>query len=149
MEFSTQSPQETQRLGEKIGTSLIENNPDFAGKRIFALTGELGSGKTTFVQGLARGLGIEGRINSPTFILVRTYKLTGKKWQTFYHVDLYRLEENFQKEFDNLGISDIWADERSIIVIEWAEKARDLIPKEAVWIKFLGGSENQRKIEII
>jgi tRNA threonylcarbamoyladenosine biosynthesis protein TsaE len=149
MEYTTQSAEETQRLGEKIGSSLVSENPDFEGKRIFALSGELGSGKTTFVQGFAKGLGVEGRVNSPTFILMRTYKLNGKRWESLYHVDLYRLEENIAQELNNLGISDIWQDENSIIVIEWAEKAKHLIPKEAVWINFLEGPKSQRKIEII
>lgn len=110
-----------------------------------ALTGDLGSGKTTFVQGLARGLGIKGRIISPTFILVRKYELDAL---SFYHIDLYRLEEDVYGEVRNLGIDDIWEKPENIVVIEWAEKIRNLIPNSAMWIEFKNPGADSRKITI-
>jgi len=113
----------------------------------------LGSGKTTFVQGLAKGLKIEGQIISPTFIIVRKYQ-TGFKdrnmsFRDFYHVDLYRLEGDLGKEILNLGLPYLWSDPKNIIVVEWAEKIRELIPSDATWINFENIGENQRRIEII
>jgi len=110
-----------------------------------ALTGELGSGKTTFVQGLAKGLGIKQRIISPTFILVRKYDLRSK---SFYHVDLYRLETEVEKEVRNLGIEEIWDNPENIVVIEWAEKIKGMIPENATWIEFKNLGGNERKIKI-
>jgi len=101
----------------------------------------LGSGKTTFVQGLAKGLGIEKKIISPTFILMRTYG-------NLYHVDLYRLEGNVAEEAKNLGLTDIWGKKDNIVVIEWAEKIKEIIPKKAKWIKFENIGEDERKITI-
>jgi len=106
-----------------------------------ALTGDLGSGKTTFVQGLAEGLGFAGRIISPTFILMR-------KYPGFYHVDLYRFEENVAQEVENIGLTDIWGKDKNIVVIEWAEKIKDLIPPKANWIKFEDMGEDKRRIII-
>ncbi len=142
MEVITKSAYETKELGKKLAADLNAH--------IFALTGNLGSGKTTFVQGFAERLGIEGRIISPTFILMRKYKIHDSRFMNhdFYHVDLYRLEENIESEVRNLGLTDIWEQPQNIVVIEWAEKIADLIPKSAIWIKFENLGENERKLTI-
>ncbi|HEX6977605.1 MAG TPA: tRNA (adenosine(37)-N6)-threonylcarbamoyltransferase complex ATPase subunit type 1 TsaE [Patescibacteria group bacterium] len=139
METITSSARETQELGNKIGSSL-------KGGEILALTGDLGSGKTTFIQGLAQGLGVKGRIVSPTFILMRTYELAHEK--NFYHIDLYRLEGNLESEIENLGIPDVWEKEDNITAIEWAEKIKDILPKNVTWIKFENIGGEKRKITI-
>ena len=138
MEFITESSQETKDLGQKIAADLV-------GGEIFALTGDLGSGKTTFVQGFSKGLGLASRIISPTFILMRKYQASDKD---FYHIDLYRLEKDVDKEVVNLGVTDIWGKPGNIVVIEWAEKIKDLIPKSAKWIFFENLGEDKRKITI-
>ena len=141
MEFITKSARETQKLGRKVAADLVKKTPT-----IVALTGNLGSGKTTFVQGFARGLGIGKKIISPTFILMRTYR--AKRRRMLYHLDLYRLESNFEEEIENLGVKDIWKERKNILVIEWAEKIKDLLPKDAIWIKFEYFIDGQRKIII-
>ncbi len=138
MEVITKSAYETKELGKKLAADLtISHQP-----LVIALTGELGSGKTTFVQGFAEGLGVKARIISPTFILMRKY---GKN---FYHVDLYRLEDNVESEVRNLGLIDIWEQPQNIVVIEWAEKIKKIVPKSATWIKFENLGEDRRKITI-
>ncbi len=134
METITQGAQETQRLGQKLAASL-------KGGETIALVGDLGAGKTTFVQGLAQGLGIKNRMISPTFILMREY-------DNFYHVDLYRLEENVDEEVRNLGLTDIWGKSGKIVVIEWAEKITDLLPPNTIWINFEILDDEKRKITI-
>ncbi len=126
MEIITKSSQETFALGQKIGSSLI-------GGETLALSGNLGAGKTTFVQGLAMGLGIKSKIVSPTFILMRSYK--ANKFN-LYHVDLYRLEGDIKKEVTNLGLTEAWERKENIVVIEWAEKIKDMLPSGTRWIKF-------------
>jgi len=118
---------------------------DLKGGETLALTGELGSGKTTFVQGLAEGLGVKGRIISPTFILMRKY-LASKL--DFYHIDFYRLEDGLENEVKNLGIDDTWGKKDNVVAIEWAEKIKKSIPENAIWIKFENRGENERKILI-
>lgn len=107
---------------KKLITSSSEETKQFAAnlakkfnRGILALSGELGSGKTTFAQGFARGLGIKEKIISPTFIIIRQYPTN------FYHIDLYRVE-NFQE----LGLEEILANPNNIVLIEWAEKIKDL-----------------------
>ncbi len=138
MEIITKSAQETKDLGKKLAA-------DLKGGELLALTGELGSGKTTFVQGLAKGLGIKQRTISPTFILMRKYDLGSKD---FYHVDLYRLENNIEREVRNLGIEEIWDNPENIVVIEWAEKIKNMLPKNRMWIEFENLGKNKRKITI-
>jgi len=136
METITQSAQETQRLGEKIGR-------DLKGGEVLALYGELGSGKTTFIQGLAKGLGIEKRIISPTFIFVREYPFKGG---IFYHVDLYRIEK--EADARSLGLEEMF-DSGAIIALEWAEKIKKILPQERVDIFFEYLDDQKRKIRVI
>lgn len=121
-------------MGREIGSSLKQGE-------ILALVGDLGAGKTVFVQGVAHGLGIKNRIVSPTFILMR-------KYNNFYHVDLYRLEGDVEKEVENLGLLDILKDKNNIVAIEWAEKIKDLLPGNTTLIHFENLGEDERKIII-
>lgn len=139
MEYITQTAEETKEIGRRLSASVKETGG------IFALSGDLGAGKTTFVQGFAEGLGISSRINSPTFIIVRTYDAGNRK---LYHVDLYRLEDNIESEIEQLGLKEAMNNERDIILIEWAEKIKDLLPKRTKWIKFENLELDKRKITI-
>ncbi|MBI5122538.1 tRNA (adenosine(37)-N6)-threonylcarbamoyltransferase complex ATPase subunit type 1 TsaE [Candidatus Roizmanbacteria bacterium] len=124
--------EETQQLGFDLAKSLKGG--------VVCLYGDLGSGKTTFVQGLARGLGIEKRIISPTFIIMRTYEIEDKN---FYHVDLYRIEN--EKDVEGLGLLEIMKDDASIVVIEWPEKIENLLPEKRkdIFFKYLDGDRRE------
>ncbi|MCJ7792791.1 MAG: tRNA (adenosine(37)-N6)-threonylcarbamoyltransferase complex ATPase subunit type 1 TsaE [Candidatus Marinimicrobia bacterium] len=137
MEVITKSAAETQSLGQKIGLDLKPGC-------LLALYGELGSGKTTFIQGLAKGLGIKKRILSPTFVFIRPYPLSSKG--TFYHVDLYRI--NKVSEAAGLGLEEIFADPEAITVIEWAERIKPILPQKRTEIFFEYLGDNQRRIKI-
>lgn len=95
---------------------------------VFCVTGELGTGKTVFSKGLAKGLEIDEHITSPTFTIVNEYK---KGRLPFYHFDVYRLEES--EEFCELGLDEYFYSE-GVCVVEWADVIKDFIPKNAVWI---------------
>lgn len=145
--FITNNFRETQKLAENFIKKLKKGD-------VITLYGNLGSGKTTFVQGLARGLGIKKRIISPTFIIVREYnlksqiserKIISKNLKSFYHIDLYRIES--QNDIKNLGIEEI-INGKDIIVIEWAEKMKNLLPKKRWDVKFEDVGESRRKITI-
>lgn len=109
-----------------------------------ALSGDLGSGKTTFVQGLARGLGIQQPVVSPTFVLMRQYD---SKSKNLYHVDLYRITTKPEREYTALGIGEVVGRAENIVVIEWAEKVKNLLPKNTIWITFETIDESRRRIQ--
>lgn len=105
------------------------------GGEVLALIGPLGSGKTTFTQALGRHLKICNRITSPTFIIMQVFKgRLKKKPIQFYHLDLYRTK-NF-KEIIALGIEEFWQNRDNITVIEWADKIKNNLPKDTIYIYF-------------
>ena len=104
--------------------------------------GELGAGKTTFAQGLAKGLGIKRRVISPTFIIIRSYEN-----EKFYHVDLYRIEN--ETDIKELGIKEILKNSKNIVAVEWPEKIEKLIPRNRIETYFEYIDENRRKITIV
>lgn len=133
---TTTNGRETQQLGEKLGNSL-------KGPVVLALISELGGGKTTFIQGLARGLGIKERIVSPTFVLERIYKIPQKDF-ALYHYDLYRIEP------DDMLIDEVLENAKNnIIAIEWAEKITKYLPKDMIRVRLMTlKNDTKRRITI-
>jgi tRNA threonylcarbamoyladenosine biosynthesis protein TsaE len=142
-EYITNSSEETQKLGENFSQKL-------KGGDFIAFYGELGSGKTTFIQGLARGLGIQRRIISPTFIIMRIYDLRFKIQESgpkkFYHVDLYRTGS--RHDLLGVGLDQIIQDQDNIVALEWAEKMGDMLPKKRIDIKLEYLGDNKRRITV-
>ena len=137
--YLTNSDSETIKLGEDFAESLESED-------VVLLSGDLGAGKTTFVQGVARGLGIKDRILSPTFVLVRNHEVNSDKFNNLNHIDLYRIEG--QENLDKLGISEFISSQNSITIIEWAEKLKNFNPKKGYRINFVYQDENKREIKI-
>jgi len=106
------------------------------GGDVIGLVGHLGAGKTTFVQGLARALGIKKHITSPTFVLLHAYTLPKQfnSITTFVHVDCYRLHAH--QQLIDIGIREYLDDPHTLTVIEWAEKVKSLLPARTLWINF-------------
>jgi len=131
------SAQETRDLGKKFAGSLKPGD-------VIALFGQLGSGKTTFIQGLSKGLGIDNFVTSPSFVIINEYPLNNRGQKTsFFHIDLYRMDS--AGEIEDLGITDLFND-RSIVAIEWAEKAGMLLPENCKKVHFNFVSENEREV---
>jgi len=139
MEARTNSPKETKKVAEKLAKTLAAGS-------VVALFGDLGAGKTVFVQGLAKGLGINRKVISPTFVFMRSYPfLHHKKPLTFYHIDLYRGQD--ATDFRNLGLDEVFTED-AIVVLEWAEKIKDALPKKRVDVTIISVGEKTRKISI-
>lgn len=145
-EVITKSIEETQKFAQEFAGKLKPGN-------IIALYGELGAGKTIFVQGLAKGLGFRGKVFSPTFIFMRPYKISdqtsdirdqGSKIKILYHIDLYRLEGIM--DLKNIGVEEFISEKDAVSAIEWAEKIEHLLPKNVIKIKIERLSEQTRKI---
>ncbi|MDZ4284863.1 MAG: tRNA (adenosine(37)-N6)-threonylcarbamoyltransferase complex ATPase subunit type 1 TsaE [Patescibacteria group bacterium] len=126
---------------------------------VVGLTGELGAGKTTFVKGVARALGVRETVTSPTFVIMKIYKLprrrvidptsnflfpTSKPWHHLIHIDAYRLES--PEELRALGWDEIAADPGNLILVEWAEKVRPLLRRGYRAISFDVVGENERAV---
>ncbi|MBU0648772.1 tRNA (adenosine(37)-N6)-threonylcarbamoyltransferase complex ATPase subunit type 1 TsaE [Patescibacteria group bacterium] len=119
------------------------------GGEVLALQGELGAGKTTFVKGLARALGVREVVHSPTFILVKPYRIRNQKIiKTLIHVDAYRVAGGEDLIF--VGLDEFFQDKDTVMAIEWAEKVKKILPRARTkWIKFyLGKKLNQRIVQI-
>lgn len=136
MNTISKSVEETIALGEKTAKKLKRGS-------VVALVGELGSGKTVFTKGIAKGLGVKNAryVNSPTFVIIKEYK--GK--MPLYHFDLYRLEH--YSSFDEMNYDEYFYGD-GVTVIEWADKIRRLLPKKYMEVRFSVAGENERKIEI-
>jgi tRNA threonylcarbamoyladenosine biosynthesis protein TsaE len=142
MEFITKTPLQTKKLGEILAGEILKSN--FKDSIILALKGDLGGGKTTFLQGFAKGLGIKERILSPTFIILKKFQIPNSKSQYFYHIDCYRIKK--PKEVLKLGFKKIVSDPGNIVAIEWADRIGKIIPKNSLRINFKFLNQNTRKI---
>ncbi|KZE48431.1 tRNA threonylcarbamoyladenosine biosynthesis protein TsaE [Brevibacillus parabrevis] len=124
--------QETQRFAEQLAQCLVPS--DF-----LALEGDLGAGKTTFTQGLARGLGVRQVVNSPTFTIIKEYQ--GRL--PLYHMDVYRVGD----DPDSLGLDDYFFGE-GVCVVEWASLLEDYLPADRLTVFLRTSGEDERSIEL-
>lgn len=136
--YESNSPEETFELGKKLGEEAMPG-------MVVALSGDLGVGKTLFTQGVARGLGIDGPVNSPTFTILQVYE-NGRI--PFYHFDVYRIADS--EEMDEIGFDDYVYGE-GISLIEWAELIEEILPEDLIRItieKDLEKGFDYRKITV-
>jgi tRNA threonylcarbamoyladenosine biosynthesis protein TsaE len=136
MVFQTNNTSETIRIGKRLGGLLQPGD-------VVALVGDLGTGKTQFIKGLAEGVGVgkAAYVSSPSFTLINEY--TGRI--PFYHIDLFRLES--EKEAEGLGLEE-YVRGNGITAIEWADKVSSLLPEELLWVKIQYTGEHSRTIEM-
>lgn len=132
---------------KKFGKALAENLRG----RVLALEGELGSGKTTFLQGFAKGLGIKAKILSPTFTIIKKFQIPKNKakhlkFKTFYHIDCYRIK--CPNDILDLGFKEIVFNSKNVVAVEWADKVKKILPKNIIWLKFELINEKARKITL-
>ena len=128
----TQDPQETIQLGEHFATFVEKGD-------VFSFVGDLASGKTTFIKGILKGLNFDKPVTSPTFTLVNEYDA---KFPVI-HIDCYREDE--QERWIKLGMND-YMDEENVVIIEWADKMKSLLPVNTIQIQFSHKSINSREI---
>jgi tRNA threonylcarbamoyladenosine biosynthesis protein TsaE len=139
LDFISHSAEQTKRIGERLGRLLQPGD-------VVCLEGDLGSGKTCMAQGLGRGLGIARPITSPTFIIVNEYALPSKTYK-FYHIDLYRVEN--VAEARATGLEEYFRGD-DVCAIEWAERVREILPAERLWItlRYLEKSKRQLLFDV-
>lgn len=145
MVIITKNAQETKKIAYLLAKEILKKKPDVPHALVIGLVGELGSGKTTFAQGFAEGLGVKESVLSPTFVLMRHYALK-KSFKTFIHVDCYRLDS--PKELVPLGWHDLVTNPKNLILIEWADRVVDLLPLAHITLSFHHTNETIRTISI-
>ena len=134
MDFFSRSPEQTRRVGSRLGGALQAGD-------VICLQGELGAGKTTFVQGIAQGWGSLDSVSSPTFILVNMYRRADQS--QLFHMDAYRLEST--PEAEELDLDSMLA--QGALLIEWPERMNGLIPTECLWVNLEHIDEEEREMK--
>lgn len=143
--FRTKTPKETQKSGELLAKVLISSSL-LSRARVVCLNGDLGGGKTTFLQGFARGLGIKEKILSPTFVILKRFRIKRGGFKNFYHMDCYRLEGN--QDLAVLGFKEILGNPENIVAIEWADRIKSALPKDRITLDFDFLSNKERRITL-
>ncbi|MFA7216547.1 MAG: tRNA (adenosine(37)-N6)-threonylcarbamoyltransferase complex ATPase subunit type 1 TsaE [Candidatus Paceibacterota bacterium] len=142
MKYKTGSLDETQSVALDFISKIKKTENDAT---VVGLYGDLGAGKTSFTQGLAKYLGIKENVVSPTFVIEKIYHLENNIFKHLIHIDAYRIEKS--QELLSLGFKKIISDPENLIVIEWPERISDIMP-EHIRIDLRHISENNREIEI-
>ncbi|GAB4448565.1 MAG: tRNA (adenosine(37)-N6)-threonylcarbamoyltransferase complex ATPase subunit type 1 TsaE [Anaerolineales bacterium] len=134
LDFFSRSPEQTRRLGARLGAVLRPGD-------VICLQGDLGAGKTTFVQGVAKGWGSQDAVSSPTFLLVNEYRRADGS--LLFHMDAYRLAS--APEAEELDLDSMLAD--GALLIEWPERIDGLVPPEHLWVKLEHVDEEERELK--
>lgn len=145
---------QTKKIAGLLAKEISKTKFNSRGATVLALKGDLGAGKTTFTQGFLRGLGIKKKITSPTFVLVKCYKSNVSCFMFHapchkfaYHIDCYRIKKS--KELIDLGLKEILNNPQNIVLIEWPERIKKILPKNTIWINFEHSKNiNERAISI-
>ncbi len=139
LEFISRSPEQTRRVGARLGQLL-------RGGEVICLQGPLGAGKTVLAQGIGRGWGAATSLVSPSFVLIREHRRpTGD--QILLHVDFYRLED--PQEVLGLGLEDWLEDPEVVTLIEWPERAMEMLPPERLWVRLEFADTERRRLLFI
>ena len=135
-EIITENSEDTKKLGKELAKKL-------KGGEIICLKGNLGSGKTTFSQGILEELGAEKPYTSPTFLIMKAYQLNKKKIKNVYHIDTYRVGS---EDILDLGWEEITENKVNVIIVEWPERIKEIIPEGFLDIKFEWINKDKRRI---
>lgn len=155
--YLTRKAGQTRKLGNFLAKEILKTS---LGQKALTLglEGDLGGGKTTFLQGFAKGLRVKEKILSPTFVLMKRFQIPlfrasaeksrqNLRFKNFYHIDCYRLKNS--KETRDMDFKKIISNPENIVALEWADKIKKILPKKTIWIKFGFVKKNHRQIEIL
>ncbi len=146
MERTTNNAKETQDLAIALAKKTIKEEGKSA--KVIGLVGNLGTGKTTFIQAFAKALEVKENVLSPTFVIEKIYRLKDQgNFSHLIHIDAYRLSD--PKELESLGWDEIIENPKNIILVEWALNIEKILPKDSIKIKIEHLGNDKRKISII
>ncbi len=138
------SKQETKKAALCLAQGIVRARRRKTSALVFGLIGELGSGKTFFIKALAKGLGVTRRVTSPSFLIIQRYEMQLRNFTALIHIDAYRLD--VPEELLALNFKDVLNNPRNIVIVEWADKVRSLLPKDTRWISFKHGTKTNERI---
>jgi len=144
--YKTKNPKETGKAARELAAQILKRK---RGKKaaVVALTGELGAGKTTFIKSFMREAGVKRRITSPTFLILRRFGIKSANFKNIFHIDAYRLEN--PEDLKATRAKEALASPENIVLVEWAEKIKKVLPKDTIWVKFKYGKDrNEREVII-
>ncbi len=141
MKFLSKSVKETQKIAADLARKIIKTKKG----AVIALEGELGAGKTTFIQGFAKALGIKEKIKSPTFVLMKKYKVSHGIF-SLYHLDCYRVDN--PKDLKIPEFQEIIHEPYNIVLVEWAERVKEILPKKHITVHIDHIDKKTRKLLI-
>lgn len=145
IKYLSTSPAQTKSLAKDLAKEVLKY-PLQKEAVIIGLVGDLGSGKTTFLKGFAKGLGIKEKILSPSFIIMRRFDISNSRFMNFYHIDCYRIKK--PKEILALGFQEIISNPQNIISIEWADKIKKILPQKTIFLNFKFKEKNKRMVRM-
>ncbi len=138
----SQNLKQTEEIAKNFLEKIVANDD---GATTIGLYGDLGSGKTTFTQNVAKLLGIKDFVTSPTYVIEKKYPIKYKNFENLIHIDLYRIESS--KELLHLDWEEIISNPKNLILIEWPEKIGEIMPKDTIRVSFKFVTEDEREIE--
>jgi tRNA threonylcarbamoyladenosine biosynthesis protein TsaE len=142
MKRFSKSPENT----KEIAANFVKDLKTGIKARVIGLVGDLGAGKTAFSQAVGEALGVREHMQSPTFLIEKIYELEEKPWKHLIHIDTYRLEK--EDELVSLGWNEIISSPENIILVEWADKIKNILPHDTQTIHFTFVDETTREINI-
>lgn len=141
--YTTKSHEDIRRVAQDFLAKLSPSSQ----ATVVALHGDLGSGKTTFAQAMGQCLGVRENMHSPTFVILKIYRIEHKGFKNLIHIDAYRLED--EKELSSLGWEDFIKEPENLILIEWPENVKGIMPSDVQKVSFHGGDDEfTREVEV-
>ncbi len=146
MKKITKNLTETAELAKELLLLLVKKNKKRTSAIVLGFCGDLGTGKTTLTQEIAKILGIKEKVISPTFVIMKSYQLKAGSCKLFIHIDAYRLEN--EKELLKLGWKELINNPENLIIVEWADKIKKILSKDTVYVCLEHINENSRVLDI-
>jgi tRNA threonylcarbamoyladenosine biosynthesis protein TsaE len=146
MKEVSKSVKETGEIAKIFLKEILRKETKHQGSTVIGLVGDLGAGKTTFMQAIAKHLGVKDKVRSPTFVIMKKYPLKNKKYNFLFHLDAYRLKD--EQELLLLGWEEIINDKKNLVFIEWPENVSKIIPYYAKFINISNNEDEHRLFEL-
>lgn len=146
MKKVSKSIKETTEIAKTFLDKILKVKNPANKATVVCLSGNLGAGKTAFTQGVAKHLGVKGKVVSPTFVIYKKYPLRGKKHKYLFHLDAYRLKN--EKELLHLEWNKIINDKENLVIVEWPENVSKVVPRNAKYVYISSGENDSRILEL-